>query len=106
MQNVHWSPSEKKIARAVFDQALANELAEVLAEFKRRAANATTADAMWSVRHYLDKAEREIEQKYDFRYSQLLIVFGRLLYEGRTTIEQLGGLSEEKLDYIRLVASR
>ena len=33
----HWSPAEKRIARRVFDAALDRELAQVMAEFKRRA---------------------------------------------------------------------
>ena len=43
--------------------------------------------------------------KYDYRYSQLILVFSRLLREGRIREEQLAGLSEEKLSYIRRVLS-
>ena len=53
------------------------------------------------VRHQV----REIEQKYDYRYSQLILVFGRLVREGRIAEEQLRGLSEEKLSYIRRFVS-
>jgi hypothetical protein len=38
VENYSWSNSEKRIARQVFDQAVANELAELIADFKRAAA--------------------------------------------------------------------
>jgi hypothetical protein len=60
---------------------------------------------MWSVQEYLAEARRQIDTKYDFRYSQLLIVFGRLLREKRVEEGDLTGLSDEKLRYVRSVAS-
>jgi exopolyphosphatase/pppGpp-phosphohydrolase len=100
-----WTEREKKIARRVFDAALQRELAEVMAEFKSRAASAKVPDDMWSVEEYLSQARREIDRKYDYRYSQLEFVFGRLLREKRIEEPELQGLSEERLVYIRRVAS-
>ena len=105
MYDARSTQSEKKHARTLFDLALERELGEYLAEFKKRAANAKTAEDMWSIRDYLEKIGREVDQKYDYRYSQLLIVFGRLLRERRVTEDQLAFLSEEKLNYIKRVAS-
>jgi hypothetical protein len=105
IHDARWTQSEKKHARALFEHALERELAERLAEFKARAARASTADEMWSIRHYLQESGRELERKYDYRYSQLLIVFGRLLREGRVTEEQLAFLCQEKLGYLHRVAS-
>ena len=76
-----------------------------MAEFKAKAVAAAEPDEMWSIQEYLDRKGREINQKYDYRYSQLLSLFGRLLAEGRIQQTQLDGLSEEKLAYIRLIAS-
>ncbi|HMV59452.1 MAG TPA: hypothetical protein PLT48_16305 [Nitrospira sp.] len=105
MQDIRWSTSEKKIARTVFEAALSRELGEALAELKSRAASAVNPEDMWSIREYLERVQREIDEKYDYRYSQLLAVFGRLLWEGRITEAELSGLSEEKLDYVRRFAS-
>ena len=99
-----WSDSEKKVARREFDAALAAELAEVMAEFKKRASAAAEPDDLWSIQEYLYRTGREIDQKYDYRYSQLTMVFGRLLREGRVQEAQLAGLSEEKLSSIRRIA--
>ncbi len=105
MYDARWTQSEKKNARALFDLALERELAEHLAEFKMKAASAKTAEDMWSIRDHLVTIGREVERKYDYRYSQLLIVFGKLLRERRITEDQLAFLSEDKLDYIQRVAS-
>lgn len=105
MQHSTWTEAEKKIARRVFNAALQRELVQVMAEFKRRAASASDPDDMWSVQEYLADARLQIDTKYDFRYSQLLIVFGRLLRENRIEEGDLAGLSDEKLGYVRSVAS-
>lgn len=95
-----WSPAEKKIARRVFDEALHRELAEVMQTFKSRAAKATEPDDMWSTAEFLTKSRNSIDRKYDYRYSQLEFVFGRLLREGRISEDELAGLSEDKLQCI------
>lgn len=101
MVSTHWTESEKKVARRVFDAALKRELDEVMAEFKAMAAAAATTDDMWAVQEYLAKKSREIDSKYDYRYSRLGFVFGWLLREKRIEVQELEGLSEEKLAYIR-----
>ena len=104
MSDGTWKTSEKKIARRVFDAALQSELAEIMARFKLRAASIKEPDDMWEIQTYLAHAQREIDNKYDFRYSQLEIVFGRLLREGRIEDQDLSGLSEEILSNIRRIA--
>jgi len=53
---------------------------------------------------YLTQRRKEIDRKYDYRYSQLTQVFGRLLYEDRLREEELCGLGEDKLKRIRSFA--
>jgi hypothetical protein len=106
MHDLKWSASEKKLAHRVFEAALTAELAEIMADFKARAVSVTEPQEMWPLQEYLARKQREIERKYDYRYSQLLLVFARLLREGRIQEAQLTGLLEEKLAYIRHSASR
>lgn len=100
-----WSTSEKKIARRVFDSALHRELAEVMQVFKSMAAGARNPDDMWSTEEFLTKSRNAIDNKYDYRYSHLEFVFGRLLREGRISEEELSGLSEEKMQHIIRIAT-
>jgi hypothetical protein len=96
-----WSPSEKKAARSAFDAALESALAKAMAEFKRRAEAATTPSDMWEIESYLRQQRREIDEMFDYRYSQLPLVFARLIHAGHLDKSRLGGLSEEKLKIIR-----
>ena len=105
MNDFKWSPAEKNLSRRAFEKALESALSEVLAEFKAKAAAAGTPEEMWNVQRFLASKEREIEEKYDYRYSRLILVFARLLREGRIQEDQLAGLSEEKLTFIRSIAS-
>ena len=59
---------------------------------------------LWELEQYLTERRKEIDRKYDYRYSQLTHVFGRLLYENRLSEEDLRGLREEKLKSIRSLA--
>jgi hypothetical protein len=99
MHDFKWSLSEKKIARRVFDTALAAELAEVMTGLKAMAAAAAEPDDMWSIEEYLSRKRQEIDEKFDYRYSQLPFVFARLLREDRIQMAQLAGLAQDKLAY-------
>jgi hypothetical protein len=99
-----WSKSEKAIARKAFDAALRRELQEVIQETKRMANQINEPADLWDLEHYLTQRRQEIDRKYDYRYSQLRHVFGRLLYESRLSEEELRGLREDKLKSIRSLA--
>ena len=99
-----WSKSEKAIARTAFDAALGRELHEVIQRAKQMASEIQQSSDLWDLEHYLTERRKEIDRKYDYRYSQLTRVFGRLLYEKRLGEEELGGLREDKLKSIRSFA--
>ena len=99
-----WSKSEKVIARTAFDAALGRELQQVMEEAKQKATQIKEPGDLWDLEHFLTESRKEINSKYDYRYSQLTHVFGRLLYEGRVSEEELRGLGEDKLKSIRSLA--
>ena len=99
-----WSKSEKAIARTAFDAALKRELQDVMRKTKQMANRIKEPADVWELEHYLTERRKEIDRKYDYRYSQLTQVFGRLLYEKRLGEEELGGLREDKLKSIRSFA--
>jgi len=59
---------------------------------------------LWDLEHYLIQRRKESDRKYDYRYSQLTHVFGRLLHKSRLSEEELRGLREDKLKSIRSFA--
>lgn len=100
MHHLTWSNTEKRIARAVFDGAAEVEIAELVSDFKQKAAAVNSLDQLWALRKHLEETERNFYDKFDYRYSQLIFIFARLIREGRIQEADLEGLSEEKLDYI------
>jgi Photoprotection regulator fluorescence recovery protein len=99
-----WSKSEKIVARKAFDAALGRELHEVIQKAQKMASQIQQSSDLWDLEHYLTRRRKEIDRKYDYRYSQLTQVFGRLLFEKRLREEELRGLQEDKLNSIRSVA--
>ena len=99
-----WSRSEKTIARKAFDAALGRELHEVIQEAKKMASHIQQSSDLWDLESYLTQRRKEIDRKYDYRYSRLTQVFGRLLHESRLSEEELRGLREDKLKPIRSFA--
>ena len=59
---------------------------------------------LWDLERYLTERRKEIDRKYDYRYSQLTQVFGRLLHERRLKEEELRGLREDKMKLIHSFA--
>lgn len=105
MRDFKWSEAEKKVARRAFDAALKKECAALVKTLKGLAAKAENPVDIWSIHDYLTEQRRTIDRKYDYRYSQLIVVFGRLLRESWIPDKDLEGLSEEKLKSIRDIAS-
>jgi len=99
-----WSKSEKAIARRAFDAALGRELHEVIQRAKQMANEIQQSSNLWDLERYLTERRKEIDRKYDYKYSQLTHVFGRLLHEGRVSEEELRGLRDDKLKSIRSFA--
>lgn len=105
MDDLKWSDREKKIARSVFNAALQQELAATIVAFKEMAARAEGPEDMWAVEHWLSRERRGIDTKYDYRYSQLIHVFGILLREGRISTQQIEGLAQDKRSDIAHIAA-
>jgi hypothetical protein len=105
VQDLIWSPTEKKVARRAFDLALQKELNSVISDVKRRAAKIERPEDLWKLESYLSECRKEIDGKYDYRYSVLPMVFARLLRDGHLTEEELRGLGDEKLRWIRGIAA-
>jgi len=70
------SHTEKGIARKAFERALKREFHAVIRTAKEMAAKIEQPADLWDLESYLTKSRREIDRKYDYRYSVLVEVFG------------------------------
>ena len=96
-RELHWSPAEKKIARAAYDAALAREKAAARGTVLGMLQQSEDPSRIWDVYWFLHEKRREMNDKYDYRYSVLPRVFRRLVNEGWLTPGDLSGLGEDKL---------
>ena len=105
MRDLKWSGTEKAIARKAFDRALHQDLEAVIRQAKQMAEKIEQPSDLWDLEHYLTKRRHEIDRLYDYRYSVLPEVFGELIRRGLLREEDLHGLGEDKLRYIRAYVS-
>jgi hypothetical protein len=96
-----WSHKEKGVARAAFDSALARETSAIRKKVEEMLQRSNEPTAVWDILEFLSKKQRELDWKYDYRYSVLTGVFARLLCEGWVAESDLAGLAPEKLELIR-----
>jgi hypothetical protein len=100
-----WSSAEKKIARVAFDKAYQREMEVIINAIYEKTAKLKNDKDVWALHNYLSDRRQEIDQKYDYCYSQLIIVFSRLLSENYLLEVDLKGLSEDKLQAIKKLFS-
>lgn len=97
IRDLRWSDGEKKAARLVFKMAYERECRAIGVKVRKMMADDSDPHYLWRIHDYLSKQRRETDRKYDYRYSVLIEVFGRLLSEGWLSGDDLNGLSQDKI---------
>ena len=105
MNNLEWSKAEKQAARRAYDAAYEKECRAIRAKVVQMLEAEDDVRQIWRVHDYLSEQRRETDDKYDYRYSQLIWVFARLLVEGWITEADLSGLREDKVQKIKYLAT-
>jgi hypothetical protein len=100
-----WAPTEKKLARVAFDKAFERQCTAIAQEARRMLETTTAPSDIFRVQEYLTEQRRIVDRLYDYRYSRLLEVFGRLLSDGWLREDDLNGFQQEKLAKIKHEAS-
>jgi len=99
-----WSKPEKEIARKAYRAAYNREVMTIAENVRKMVAEINEPSDLWKIHDYLSEKRKETDEKYDYRYSVLILVFARLMYEGWVRLEDLEGLSDAKLQKIRAIA--
>jgi hypothetical protein len=104
-RDVRWSDVEKKVARRAFDLALERECKPIAAQVTKRVAKNSSPIMLWELHDYLSEQRRMVDTKYDYRYSVLISLFGRLVAERWLSLDDLAGLTDEKIQLIERSAA-
>ena len=105
MHEFKWSKTEKKIARAAFEKAYQRECSDIIEKIRIKAKEISEPDNIWRFHDFLTEKRHEIDEKYDYRYSKLILVFARLINEGWINFSDFEGLAEDKIDRIKFLTN-
>jgi Photoprotection regulator fluorescence recovery protein len=100
-----WAPIEKRLARIAFDKAFDRQCTAITQKARRMLETSTAPSEIFRVQEYLTEQRRIVDGLYDYRYSRLLGVFGRLLSDGWVREDDLDGFQPEKIVKIKHEAS-
>jgi hypothetical protein len=92
-----WSPHEQTIARHAFDLAYGREIETLIHTLRYRCGSMGSVDAVWDLHDFLSGKRHEMDGRYDFRFATLLFVFANLVKDGLLSLDELEGLSSDKI---------
>jgi hypothetical protein len=92
-----WTIEEQGLAQAVFDRALARDVETLIGDLRSRSQELKSPDELWQLHDFLSIRRHEIEGRFDFRLTGLLFVFADFVKDGLVSLEELEGLSTDKL---------
>ena len=96
-----WTNEEKKVARKAFDKAYQREIDDIKSLLLNKVSKIKTDADIWAIEDFLLEKRKIVDSKYDYRYSQLIMVFSRLLSERYLREEDISELAEEKREVIK-----
>jgi len=99
--NCKWSKKDKEIAKKAFNNAYNRECMSLINEVN--GSNIQNPEQLWNLCDRLCNRRKEIEEKYDYRYSVLIFVFARLIKDGYLNYEELSGISREIIEKIKIL---
>jgi len=94
---VGWSSDEQTIAKHAFDLAYGRETETLIHALRNRFGSMASVDAVWDLHDFLSGKRHEMDGRYDFRFATLLFVFANLVKDGLLSLEDLQGLSADKI---------
>ena len=101
MNDIKWTKAEKKVSRSAFDKAYQRECADLIKNLREKANEISKPDDLWLLHNSLTEKRDEIDEKYDYRYSKLILVFARLVKDGWLDFNELKGLTSDKIERIK-----
>lgn len=92
-----WSEAEQAIARAGFERAYARAVTRLVASVQSQASGLSDATSVWALHDFLSIERHTIEGRFDFRLEGILFVFASMVKEGLLQLDELEGLTADKL---------
>ncbi|MCD6199268.1 MAG: hypothetical protein J7K15_12010 [Deltaproteobacteria bacterium] len=97
MNDTRWSKTAKKKAREAFEKAYERECADLTDQIRAKAKAIREPSDIWNLHDFLMQKRKEVDDKYDYRYSMLDFVFARLIKEGWLSFQELEGIGDDNI---------
>ena len=92
-----WTDSEQAIARAAFETAYNRAVMQLVASVQSKASNLGDVSSVWALHDFLSIERHTIEGRFDFRLEGILFVFASLVKDELLQLQELEGLTADKL---------
>ncbi|MBM5806575.1 MAG: hypothetical protein FJ056_02590 [Cyanobacteria bacterium M_surface_10_m2_179] len=92
-----WSDTEQAIARTAFETAYGRTVSRLVSAVQTQAAGVSDAQSVWALHDFLSIERHTIEGRFDFRLEGILFVFASMVKEQLLQLEELEGLTPDKL---------
>jgi hypothetical protein len=99
-----WTAEEQDLARGMFDRAISREVEALIASLRQQAATLQSREDIWQFHDALSIQRHAMEGRAQFGISGLLFVFADFVRDGLVSLEELEGLSADKLAKIGAMA--
>lgn len=99
-----WTVEEQDLARRVHQRALSREVEALIASLRSQAADLQGTEDLWRLHDFLSVQRHAIEGRLAFRLTGVLFDFAAFIRDGLVSLEELEGLSADKLAKISAMA--
>jgi hypothetical protein len=100
INEIKWSEVEKQVAQQAFQAAYERETLALIQQIRDSAGVVNQLGDVWKLHDFLSARRHELDGKYDYDYSSLILVFARLIQDGWLNIAELQGLDVDKLSKV------
>ena len=92
-----WSLAEQDVARQAFEQAYQRTVERLIADLKHKASALSSAETVWQLHDFLSIERHTIEGRFSFASEGILFVIASFVKDDLLKLDELEGLTAEKL---------
>ena len=99
-----WTGAEQELTRRVFDRALKREIQALIETLRSRSTALREREDIWQLHDFLSIQRHAIEGRLEFQIAGLLFVLADFVRDGLISLDELDGLSADKLAKVSAMA--
>ena len=99
-----WSEAEQAIAKEAFERAYGRAIDQLIKNVRSCSDTLSSAEDVWALHDFLSSERHTMEGRFDFRLDGILFVFASLIKDDLLKLDELDGLTAEKLSKVAAMA--